>query len=972
MSLPFFDSNTKKVADSGAASCESSCISSLDSKTSCERRSLVLTILAVSLIALSFALIFALVRSSNNDNQKEDDKPQIFLVSVLPPSVVCDAFYCSAMKKDSFEQNVSSDCDCASFADSNVSTISNLFSIGSNNSLFHCIDHPTVCTNHTIRSFVPTEPGNPQQQHEPSHMKKLQDQHQPIPTNVWWGNLIHPVPAEDVYKSYPVFPHPYMIQYKFHSNDFMDSSSAESYLYGVHLSHLPPYRIFGPSPDPGKGSANGTLYMYHWYTTDIIVSALDIVHPNNDDEVFSTSTANADYVVTDWDRDGFGVTVKIDIESDESNSEKFMQMTLVQGMALVTTEYRNCIPTLQLGHTSSIIYESDAKNKWIVEMDITHFNSANVTKQHWVIYADPPIEWKQEELLQGQKWVAMTESYSGVLRMAKLPDSASNILTEQLPKSTTENGANTAASQDFTPIFNLYDPYRSCIVNGGSVHLPLVEATDDIFQDYYMIQWLTASPCQNGILHFGLPHQASIIHLYQGQNVDSDTAVYLNFLMESPTRGMMQAYVSLSGIWRLHAGRKTRRSFEDNADMDLRGVFLPDTMLTSVDEIESIDLLSLLNAEIIVDDWSTPKDSSYYFNGKAVQKFATLCLLANQTLSISRADLSGKIGDWNSTALEGLFDRCMYKLGDIMDTFIGNSWTYPLVYDEVFKGIVSSQGYVDVNNTLADFGNTFYNDHHYHWGYWIVASSIYLQLSPYQSQNSSTLQSGQMDALINIVNGLIRDVANPAPNDAYFPMYRNFNWFYGHSLASGIFPSVDGKNQESISEEMNFHYGVYLWGFVTRNRVLEHLGQVLLNVNALSIQTYFLFTRDNPVHPFPLRLNKVTGIMFDSKIQYGTWFCDLPECIHGIQMLPVSPVTSMFRSRKFIQEEWDDVLSKIPVYGDNPSSSWISLISVNLAHVNATFSLSKLRNDVTNYDNGLSKSWAMYYARTCALEEAMV
>jgi endoglucanase Acf2 len=123
--------------------------------------------------------------------------------------------------------------------------------------------------------------------------------------------------------------------------------------------------------------------MYHCYTTDIVVSSSDIVHQS--DTSVTSGTTNADYSVTDWDLDGFGVTVRINIESTESSREKYMQITLVQGMALVTTEYKNCIPTVQLGHASSIIFESGANDEWIVEMDITHYNNPNITKQHWVI-----------------------------------------------------------------------------------------------------------------------------------------------------------------------------------------------------------------------------------------------------------------------------------------------------------------------------------------------------------------------------------------------------------------------------------------------------------------------------------------------------------------------------------------------------------------------------------------------------------
>ena len=55
------------------------------------------------------------------------------------------------------------------------------------------------------------------------------------------------------------------------------------------------------------------------------------------------------------------------------------------------------------------------------------------------------------------------------------------------------------------------------------------------------------------------------------------------------------------------------------------------------------------------------------------------------------------------------------KLQGAFDTFLRNDFEYPLVYDTVYGGIVTSEGFArsDVN---ADFGNTAYNDHHFHYG----------------------------------------------------------------------------------------------------------------------------------------------------------------------------------------------------------------------------------------------------------------
>ena len=44
--------------------------------------------------------------------------------------------------------------------------------------------------------------------------------------------------------------------------------------------------------------------------------------------------------------------------------------------------------------------------------------------------------------------------------------------------------------------------------------------------------------------------------------------------------------------------------------------------------------------------------------------------------------------------------------------FVENRQQFPLVYDEVWGGVVSTQAYI-TGDPIADFGNTYYNDHHF-------------------------------------------------------------------------------------------------------------------------------------------------------------------------------------------------------------------------------------------------------------------
>ncbi|KAE8960038.1 hypothetical protein PF011_g30228, partial [Phytophthora fragariae] len=107
--------------------------------------------------------------------------------------------------------------------------------------------------------------------------------------------------------------------------------------------------------------------------------------------------------------------------------------------------------------------------------------------------------------------------------------------------------------------------------------------------------------------------------------------------------------------------------------------------------------------------------------------------------------------------------------------------------------------------------------------------------------------------------------------------------------------------------------------------------------------------------------NHVTGIFFDNKADYATWFSAEKYCIHGIQMIPVSPINGLVRTTTFIQEEWDDILSKEAIVtGSDTTNAWLSLLLVNEAAINRSGALSKLVT--ATMDDGLTRSWALYNA----------
>lgn len=74
-----------------------------------------------------------------------------------------------------------------------------------------------------------------------------------------------------------------------------------------------------------------------------------------------------------------------------------------------------------------------------------------------------------------------------------------------------------------------------------------------------------------------------------------------------------------------------------------------------------------------------------------------------------------------------------------------------------------------------------------------------------------------------------------------------------------------------------------LWGLATQSPTLESLGRLMLASAKRAIQTYFLMDNDNKIMPKEFIANKVTGIFFENKADYATWFGANPEFIHGIQ-----------------------------------------------------------------------------------------
>jgi endo-1,3(4)-beta-glucanase len=283
----------------------------------------------------------------------------------------------------------------------------------------------------------------------------------------------------------------------------------------------------------------------------------------------------------------------------------------------------------------------------------------------------------------------------------------------------------------------------------------------------------------------------------------------------------------------------------------------------------------------------------------------------------------------------------LFKRGFCLANIVADAW----------GGVVSSATYLTGDNYI-DFGNALYNDHHFHWGYFIYTAAVIGRLDP------SWIPSNRA-----YVDTLVRDIANPSTADPYFPVWRCFDWFHGHSWAHGLFDTLDGKNQESSSEDTMHAYALKMWGVVTGNADLVARSNLMLAVQARAMDAYYYYMSSNAVEPREFIGNKVAGILFENKIDHTTFFGNNIEYIQGIHMLPLLPHVPYTRRPEYVREEWETYFSGGRAEAVN--SGWKGILFGNYATIDPRRAFEFFSQEGFNpewLDGGASLTWYLSYS----------
>ncbi|KAF2640193.1 hypothetical protein P280DRAFT_401658 [Massarina eburnea CBS 473.64] len=575
-------------------------------------------------------------------------------------------------------------------------------------------------------------------------------------------------------------------------------------------------------------------------------------------------------------------------------ADPIISFPVVQGMGFVTAIYNKGTPQIKSGVFFRTL-------KYVEELNgITYKYQVQLEdNSQWLLYATPVGTLGAPPFtLKNSQQIDGPAGFVGMIQLAKNPSSDSGE--------------------------TIYDSSA-----GAYAINTTISATVSGSSGSYTFQWGKGGVKDQKLLMFLLPHQV--------ESLDQQLSSSLTDIqLVTTTKGYARAVVA-------DQITMTESNLPDSIGFD---PWIPNAGgnggngNTNIDNAALAAVRSSASSELAQDFDAQTRLNSMYYSGKGLAKFAGV-IYTTQTIAKD-----------TTLAAAGLV-----KLKDAFNVFVNNTQPLPLVYDSVWKGVVSSGTYQS-GDTGLDFGNTLYNDHHFHYGYFVYTAAVIGHLDP------TWLNQGTNKAWVNM---LVRDFANPSTTDPYFPFQRSFDWFMGHSWAKGLFDSGDGKDQESTSEDTFATFGLKMWGKITQDGNMEARANLQLAVQTRSLRNYFLLQSDNKVHPAQFLANKVTGILFENKVDHTTYFGAKPEFIQGIHMLPINPSSAYTRPQSFVREEWDTYFSNGRV--DAVLGGWKGVLYSNLALVDPRSAYAFFAGDDFDtglLDGGMSRTWFLAYTAALA------
>ncbi|TMW66996.1 hypothetical protein Poli38472_012112 [Pythium oligandrum] len=620
-----------------------------------------------------------------------------------------------------------------------------------------------------------------------------------------------------------------------------------------------------------------------------------------------TTTSPLQHQVVGFDT--FAVTVRFARPETKGDGEFLVH--LVRGSPYVTMEYKNTVPVIEsmdgllLTRLKRFTEEENLDSEG-EQLPFATYAIQLSNNQVWYVFAsDPSINL---QLVHGK--VVADDAYTGVLRIAL------SLTADSLP--------------------HLLDSAAVYPV-GGNVKYALdssIMDTDVVSLEFHWkTQQFANMTSKKPLLMLTLPHHVDML-------VDPEAST-IETLRYTSIRGMMTGI--LGDVWKMRESLPT-------LDWDYPDQGLFDKQLDGEEELVKKMRTTATDAIIAslktdVTAYSIMGVDSYNF-GKQIGREARLLLMAKR---------------FNQNEIA---DDVLTKIKRELEPWLTASNYDRLVYDQTFGGVVTSVGLRDQG---ADYGNGYYNDHHFHYGYFIYALAVVRKFDPAfieQHASACAMLLGDIGTpLIDSNTTFFKDF----PAQTYFPVARHKDWFVGHSYASGMFPMEVGKSQESSSEAVNAYYGLSLFGSLDEDAMLNpesyaFYARLLLASEIRSAKKYWHMYENSAIYEPVFAKNAMVGVVGEMSVVYSTWFGDRPVYVHGINMIPFTPATPQLITEAYVAREYVQLRQDAATLDAN--DIWKSAVVLDHAILDAEAAWEELTTGCKGFDMWNSKANSLLWVAT--------
>ena len=291
------------------------------------------------------------------------------------------------------------------------------------------------------------------------------------------------------------------------------------------------------------------------------------------------------------------------------------------------------------------------------------------------------------------------------------------------------------------------------------------------------------------------------------------------------------------------------------------------------------------------------------------------------------------VDDWTTAPLGFMSPRDVFQI--LRDDIWCGVLTPADYLNDTFKGTPIGLRYASSN-----FGNSYYADHHFHWGYffYILTSFAKLGINYYTGIDNNGIPTKSYAPQIL---ELLKDVVNPV-SDKFGWKVRHKDWYTGHSWASGVGDQIQRQN-ESMGESCNCYYSAYHLCVtliadpnVTDRTELIKIRDCALSALAmeiLALQTYYLNgSGKTATNSFQGSLAKTAGvgILFNNSKQCTLDWAPTPDShngrmlgVYGIHFLPFNQLVKTTLTSAWVET----VAGRVSNIEGRPYSTPASLVS---------------------------------------------